>query len=492
MIIDGVDIDINFGEPLRLGEFMKSRGMEKAIRNGKPYLFDEDMKRDLPMKSEALRLMFRYMNSIYSMTTVNHDHIFAYMLSRYRAGRIRESDFKNRAYLAIDHLRDVDIESHHTSLKFRQGFLLSDDYHDRYDSFIQAAKSDGVITVENGWIVRNRERFSRPYEFHTIRSDNVVEVLKNEIEPMPDLVKAFNRIMMLPEWMIRRKIRRKMLERDEDKYNRDYRKFYIKEESKPENIGRPALRKRLLRNRYGVVVVHGYLAAPEEVRALSNYLFDRGYAVYTVRLRGHGTSYEDLATRRWESWYQSVNRGYVIMKNLAREFAIVGFSTGADLSLYQAALKNGRFKCVVSINGPLYLKNIASSFASTVVLWNRLLDRMRIRKGHFEYVENRPENPHINYFKNPIAGVKELERFMGVVRGCLKDVTIPALVIQGSHDPVVNPESADEIFEKLGSARKELVKVHATRHGIVNGDGSIHVFRRVTQFLDENFGIIKY
>ncbi len=492
MVIDGVDIDINFGEPIRLGAFMKSRKMEKAVRNDKAYLFDDDMKRGLPIKGMALSLMNRYMNSIYSMTTVNHDHIFAYMLSKYRGNRIPESDFKNRAYLAIDHIRDVDIESHHTSLKYRQGFLLSDDYHDRYGSFIQAAKSDGVIEVENGCIVKNRERFTRPYEFHTIRSDNIVEVLKNEIEPMPDLVKAFNSIMAMPEWMIRRKIRKKFLERDREKFNRDYHKFYKEGESKPENIGRPTLQKRLLRNRYGVVVVHGYLAAPEEVRALSNYLYKRGYAVYTVRLRGHGTSPEDLATRRWESWYQSVNRGYVVMKNLTRKFAIVGFSTGAILSIYQAAQKNGHLSCAISINGPLYLKNIASSFASTVVLWNRLLDRMRIKKGQFEFVENRPENPHINYGKNPIAGVKELERFMGVVRDSLENVTIPTLVIQSSHDPVVNPESADEIFDKLGSARRELVKVHAARHGIVNGEGSINVFRRVAQFLDEHFGITRY
>ncbi len=489
MIIDGVDIDINFGAPIHMGEYMDSRRMLKHIRNEKPYLFDEDMKRDLPMKGEALRLMYRYMNSIYGMTTVNHDHIFSYMLTRYRKNRIRESDFKNRSYLAIDHLRDVAIESHHSSLKFRQGFLLSDDEHDRYESFIQAAKSDGVITVEDGWITRNRERFSRPYEFHTIRADNVVEVLRNEIEPMPDLVKSFNRIMMLPEFMVRRAVRNKFLERDQDKFIRDYRKFYIPEESKPEEIGRPALMKRFLRNRRGVIVVHGYLAAPEEVRALARYLYDHGYAVYVVRLRGHGTSYEDLATRRWESWYQSVNRGYVVMKNLAREFAIVGFSTGADLALYQSSLKNGRFKCVVSINGPLYLKNIASNFASTVVLWNRILDRMHTRKGRFEYVENRPENPHINYFKNPIAGVKQLERFMTVVRDSLVNVTIPALVIQGSRDPVVNPESADDIFDRLGSARKEIIKVNAARHGIVNGEGSIYVFRRVRQFLDESFGI---
>ncbi len=318
MIIDGVDIDINFGEPVFLGEFLDSRKTRGFIGNEKSYLFNEDMKTDINLHGETLSLMRRYMESIYSMTTVNHDHIFAYMLNRYRGNRIKESDFKNRAYLAIDRLRDVSIESHHTSLRYRQGFLLSDDEHDRYTSFIQAAKSDGVIAIEDGYIIRNRERFSKTYEFHTIRTDNVVEVLKNEIEPIPHLVRALNRIMMMPEFMIRRAVRNKFLERDQDKFERDYRKYFIRDESKPENIGRPFLLKRFLWNRRGVILVHGYMAAPEEVRAMARYLYRHGYAVYAVRLRGHGTSSGDLAERRWESWYQSVNRGYIIMKNLAR------------------------------------------------------------------------------------------------------------------------------------------------------------------------------
>ncbi len=77
---------------------------------------------------------------------------------------------------------------------------------------------------------------------------------------------------------------------------------------------------------------------------------------------------------------------------------------------------------------------------------------------------------------------------MGVVKKSLPKVTIPTLVIQSSHDPVVNPDSADEIFEKISSKRKELIKINASRHGIINGEGSGHVFRRILQFLDENFG----
>ena len=72
-----------------------------------------------------------------------------------------------------------------------------------------------------------------------------------------------------------------------------------------------------------------------------------------------------------------------------------------------------------------------------------------------EFVTNNPENQHINYFRNPIRGVRELGKLMDIVEDRLKDIDIPVLVIQGSHDPVVNPESGLEIFDKIGTNKKD-------------------------------------
>ncbi len=489
MLIDGVDIDINFGEPIQIKPYMESRSIRRLIRSRELFIPEAEMQKSLPFRKEALRLMYRYMASIYGMTTVNHDHIFSYLLMRYHRRRIRESDFKNRAFLAIDRIKDVEIRSHHTTLKLKQGFLLTDDEHNRYRSFIEAAVSEGLIVREGGYIRINREKFSRPYEFHTIRRDNIVEVLKNEIEPMRHLKKYFNRIMRKPSFLIRREIRKFSMGLDNDYFEQDYTQYFDKEETKPREIGRPRMLKRFFRNRNGVLLVHGYLAAPEEVRALGEYLYDRGYTVYIPRLRGHGTSPEDLSERVWEQWYESVNRGYVALKNTVSRMAIVGFSTGAGLALYTGITKGDYLTCAVAINAPLRLKNVGSQFAPTVVLWNALLNRMSIKKGKFEFVENKPENPHINYFRNPIHGINELEKLMKVLDMRLPELKIPTLLIQGAKDPVVNPESAIEIYKKLGPIKKELCMVYAERHGIINGEGSETVFKRVCAYLDEQFGV---
>jgi esterase/lipase/1-acyl-sn-glycerol-3-phosphate acyltransferase len=486
MVMEGVDIDINFGKPLPAREYLhSSRAIEAMLADDNRYLEKSDLK-GAPFHLLDVRLMQDYMNSIYGMTTVNHDHLLSYILTRYRSNRIDEADFKNRAFLAVEKLRTTGITNAHTSLFRKQFYLLTDDHHDKYAAFIQAAASRGLITVNNGVITRNRRLFSQLYDFHLIRKDNIIEVLKNEIEPLEKLIRELDRIMLQPAWWIRRKLRMHFLKLDRELFEKDYRKYYIPGESKPEEIGRPFYLKRFF-SRRGFIMVHGYMAAPEEIRPLADFLYRNGYSVYGARLRGHGTAPEDLASRNWEKWYDSVSRAYIIMKNSVRSFAIGGFSTGAGIALLQAANKPGRFRGVVSINAPLRLQNISSKLSSAMVVWNKLLTKINVKKGRMEYVTNRPENEHINYFRNPVAGVSELGRLMKTVEDRLKLVSDPSLIVQGSDDPVVNPVSGLEIFGRLGTERKQLVRIFAKHHGILRGTEAGEVQSKVLEFLEKVF-----
>ena len=66
-------------------------------------------------------------------------------------------------------------------------------------------------------------------------------------------------------------------------------------------------------------------------------------------------------------------------------------------------------------------------------------------------------------------------------------ISIPALTIQGSHDPVVNPVSGLEIFKKLTSTDKSLYMINTNRHGIVRGEKFIDIAQVITDFLDRHF-----
>ncbi len=485
MVVEGVDIDINFGKPIVMTEyFNKFKKLKKCVENEKTYLDAEEIKKDRVFRSIDADLTFKYMDSIYKMTTVNHDHVFSYILYKLPKDKIDEIDFKNRAFLAIEKIKKLSFTNYHTSLDLKQFYLLTDDDHDKYNSFIEAAVSDRLISVKDGYIIKNREKMKKPYQFHLIRKLNIIDVLKNEIEPLTDVTKAINSVIVPFSFMIRRRIRKTFLCLDRDLFARDYRINFIPGESKPESVGRPEF-MRCFFSRRGVILVHGYMAAPEEMRVLAEKLHRSGYNVYLTRLRGHGTSPEDLAAIRWEKWYDSVSRAYIVMKNTVGNFAIIGFSTGAGLSLLQASQKQKKFRGVISINAPLKLQNIASRLSSAVVIWNTLLARMHIKKGTMEFVQNEPENPQINYFRNPVTGVNELAKLMSTVEENLKNISIPTLIIQGSEDPVVDPASALEIFNHVGTEEKELVRIFSKRHGIVRGKESDKVAGIVLNFLKD-------
>ena len=437
-----------------------------------------------PFKKIYIKMMYEYMHAIYEMTTVNSDHLASYILMGYVKNRFAESDFKNRIYLAIESLMKSGLSNYHQTLNADQTNLLSDDPHEKYERFVNDAIADGLISRQDGMITKNRERFSKTYDFQTIRRDNVIEVLKNEIEPLGDLTARLDRLLILPAGFIRQKIRKQFLEQDFRTFADDYDRHYIEGESKPMSVGRPLWRKRLLGGR-GVVLVHGYMAAPEEIQPLAEYLYQNGFSVYGARLQGHGTAPEDLAACNWQDWYRSVNRAYIIMKNSSKSFAIAGFSTGAGIALLQAANKPGRLAGAISINGPAQLQNGSARYTPLLVGWNKLLSALGVKRGRMEYVSNAPENPHINYSRNPVCGVHELERLMKYVLTRLGDVQCPVLVVQGSADPVVKPRSGMDIFSRLGAAGKQLVQVAADHHGILRGEASVQVRETVLRFLQK-------
>ena len=63
-------------------------------------------------------------------------------------------------------------------------------------------------------------------------------------------------------------------------------------------------------------------------------------------------------------------------------------------------------------------------------------------------------------------------------------IQVPALVIQGQGDPVVNPKGSVRVFQRLGSEDKTYILFSFNRHGIVRGEGAERVHRAVWEFIE--------
>ncbi|MGB5156964.1 alpha/beta hydrolase [Desulfobacterium sp. N47] len=143
-----------------------------------------------------------------------------------------------------------------------------------------------------------------------------------------------------------------------------------------------------------------------------------------------------------------------------------------------------KVKAVFAVNCAMRLRKRTARFAPAVIIWNKLLDKFVKNEGQRQFVINEPENPDINYLRNPISGVKELMELMEQLLLRLDLIKVPALLIQSSGDPVIHPEGSKEIYEKLGCEDKELVMLNYERHDVLRGEISQRVFARIAEFLN--------
>ncbi len=488
MLLDGVDVDVRFAKPLKIRPYLKNPVVAWDIASSDPIDFDDPINSREVLREASYSLMQAYMTAIYSMTMVNHDHIFSWLIMRHESDYIDPMDLKARAFVVADWLRKQIGIHIHTSLEVSQSHLLTDDRYAKFSNIMQVAEEKGVVRRDDeGWIIRNPHRLCDTKDFHTLRIENPLMVMANEVEPLTALTSLLDQVAMESSVQIRRRISGLLLKRGNDDFKSDYETYFDKKESKGTAIGRPRLLNGDER-RIGVLLVHGYMAAPAEVKGLADYLQEQGYWVYLPRLKGHGTSPEDLAERTYLDWVVSVEEGYALLKNMCDTLFVGGFSTGAGLALdlvTRIPEKNG-VKGVFAVAPPMKLQDYSSRFIPAMDTWNTLMRRLRIDRGVKAFIENRPENPHINYQRNPVSGIREIDRLMDQLAPKLGKIEVPALIVQSARDPVVSPTGSRKIFERIASTEKQYRLFNFPRHGILLHEGCERVYRAIGEFLNDH------
>jgi len=267
------------------------------------------------------------------------------------------------------------------------------------------------------------------------------------------------------------------------RFDEAYQSFFLEGETKPRQIGTPFLLHNTS-STTGIVLVHGLMAAPEEVREWAQFLYAKGYTVCAPRLAGHGTSAVDLSTRQYPEWIKSVDCAVAILKDCCSKIVIGGFSTGAGIALYQAIQNPHNFDAVISISAPLKFKGWSSNFVELIHAWNRLVCTFGMNRLSMIYAKNHPDNPHINYHRCPIHGIVQVKALMRKVYRCLGSLQIPALIIQGRTDPKVDGKSGQRIFARIRHTKAYYKEIDFHQHGVIRGSIGREVFGEVDKFLN--------
>ena len=441
----------------------------------------------------AHRMRDRYMHRIYTGVTVHLSHLASLLvmaLVRQGLEEIDRNRFHKMLYLSLKLCQRQPSLHLHTSL------TEPDAYQDlpaggcaALERFLRTTGGMGLIDSREGRY-RFLPKLLEEQDFDEIRLHNLVAVYANEVAPIPQVVRIVTTTSEKAPLPDDREISRMRFEDELRSHELDRQRFDLpqhreinRQQTATEN-GEPFLILPRGSRSLGVVLVHGLLASPAEVRPFGERLGKEGYPVMGVRLTGHGTSPWDLRERDWEEWLGSVRRGFRILAPFASRLCLVGFSTGGALSLLLGAESPSPLAGVAAASVPVRLKEPAMVFVPLLHRANRITRWISSLEGVKPFQAHRSEHPHINYSHVPVRSLYELRGMMKALEEKAERVGCPTLLLQGTGDPVVDPDGARLLQRKVGERTCRLEWVPSSRHGILNEDIA-GTQARILSFLSE-------
>jgi esterase/lipase/1-acyl-sn-glycerol-3-phosphate acyltransferase len=476
-------ISVEFGNAICVKDYISQNS--KMI-NSLP--FTRQKKRDLTLDYLRYPLTNYLMHQIYLRTPLTFDHFFSliiYFIIKIEGIKVTLCHLREIIFhvLARCIIMNQDTWSERFRISSSIDFwnlpkLIMKSYKfTMFEEACQILTQKGFATIsEDNFIIFNKEELLKKHEFHEVRVKNIFQVLFNEIS-------YCHRIVRLVELCGSKRhdnlvqenglLLKELMEID---YKRD--RASAGKLSKPENIGKPIF--LMGTNDKAILLSHGYKSAPAEMNDLALHLNSKGFTVYVLRLKGHGTTPEDMKTRTAEDWIYSYVIGYEILSRNKAKIFLGGFSMGGLLALVSA--RNLPNSGIITISAALHINDFKFRFVRLAKIVTEAYGN--ITKTSKDFIEDIPENPDINYKKHYFVSMEELSELMKIAEKELPKIKSPILAIQGKEDPIVKQSSGMEIYKNVSSHEKELYEPNfGKRHVIVKGEGSVKLFERISNFL---------
>lgn len=226
-----------------------------------------------------------------------------------------------------------------------------------------------------------------------------------------------------------------------------------------------------------VLLLHGFTGNSADNRMLARFLEKKGYTCYAPQYKGHGVPPEELVKYGPNDWWQDVLDGYRFLKDKGYdEIAAAGLSLGGVFSLklgYTVPIKG-----IVPMCAPMYIQ-------SEETMYRGILDFARDYKKQQGKPEDEIEREMQEFKKTPIKTLKALQELISDVRENVDMIYAPTFVVQAIHDKMINPESANIIYNEVESPIKEIKWYEESGHVITLDKERDQLHEDVYQFLEK-------
>lgn len=212
--------------------------------------------------------------------------------------------------------------------------------------------------------------------------------------------------------------------------------------------------------RVGALLVHGLLDCPFSLRDIGQSLQKRGVFCRAILLPGHGTHPKDLMDVSYQDWVAAVKYGVESMKQEVDDLFLIGYSTGAALSVYHA-LRDEDISGLILLSPAIRLKAPVD-----IVVGLRYMMRWFSKDDHRGFVFKEPETDYAKYHSIPYNAVWQVSKLTRAIqhKRSQQSLSIPILMVLSIADETISPHQAVKYFSNMTHASSQLLLYTSCKH----------------------------
>lgn len=212
------------------------------------------------------------------------------------------------------------------------------------------------------------------------------------------------------------------------------------------------------RIKYGALLIHGLLDSPFSLRDIGKRFQDNGILCRSILLPGHGTNPADMFSIAYHDWIQAVRYGVESLKQEVEEIYLVGYSTGATLSVYQA-LHDSSIKGIMLLSPAIKIK----APIDTIVSWQQLTNWMTKRN---RWIHKSEEIDYAKYRSVTFNAPMQVSRLTNVIGDLLQQHSLitPVFMSISREDETISSHRAIDFFSSLGNQESKMLLYTSCAH----------------------------
>ncbi len=244
-----------------------------------------------------------------------------------------------------------------------------------------------------------------------------------------------------------------------------------------------------------ITIVHGYGEHSSRYTHVAKELVEKGFAVHSFDLRGHGKSSGDRCyVDTINDYLRDLDRfiEQIWRQSPHLELFLIGHSLGGAIALrYTIEYKRSIYGLILSAP---FLGSRAEDFPAPVVAFIRLLSQflpklpsIRVDSSQISsdpaIVQAYRTDPLVNTAKMPLRTLAEIFSNIHQIKQRQQSIALPILIMHGTADGLAHVSHSERLYAEISSVDKTLKLYPDLYHEIFNEPDRSRVFSDLNEWL---------